>query len=29
MGIVDNIYLTLIEDYIEGDVYFPDINMND
>ena len=29
MDIVDNIYLTVVKIHLDGDVYFPEINMND
>ena len=29
MDVVDNIYLTVVKIHLDGDVYFPEINMND
>lgn len=29
MDLVDNIYLTLVKIHLDGDVYFPEINMHD
>jgi dihydrofolate reductase len=29
MDIVDNIYLTVVKIHLDGDVYFPEINMNE